>query len=194
MLESNILFQISHFIFPHICMHCGSSIGKKDRFLCFVCNQLIQIEPSIISINDKYLDKVVVMFDSHDSRKSLMEKYCSYTHPYLAKSLSAYMAIAIVRSNLPYPNYLVPIRQKGISSFLADYNKAFYLAKSLSHFLKIPYLSRSFKLYMKCFSIKLENACILLLDDSMENEERFFAMAKKLKQKGAKKVYAITLH
>ncbi len=120
----------NHFFFPSFCLHCQ----VKQPFyypLCASCLQLVEILPQESSSQ-------LITFDAPSPISSLISLLKKGKAPFLAAGIAAYMGLQYLRSDLPPPDWIVPVPQSLMRALQVGYNPSRLLANMLAPLLGAP--------------------------------------------------------
>jgi len=144
-------------IFPPFCWHCNEPV-QLSQPLCTSCIQLLTFLPPADPL---------VTFEGQGPAWTLIKALKSGKAPGLAKGLAGYMALHYLKSNLPLPDFIVPVPQSLYRSLKIGYNPSLLLAQHLSQTLDRPVLQllkRRRQLYCQ-MNVDRERRLMLSADD-----------------------------
>lgn len=122
--------SVLKFFFPSRCWHCDE---LDFHPLCPSCLSFFTpLPPSTDPL---------VTFEGQGPAKTLINALKSGKAPRLAAGIAGYMALQLLKSHLPMPDFIVPVPQSFYRSLQVGYNPAFLLAKHLSKALDRPVIS-----------------------------------------------------
>jgi len=162
--KTEILAKISKFlewIFPPFCLHCDEPV-QLSQPLCTSCVQLLTFLPPV----DPPVD-LLVTFEGQGPAWTLIKALKSGKAPDLAKGLAGYMALHYLKSNLPLPDFIVPVPQSLYRSLKIGYNPSLLLAQFLGKTLDRPVvqlLKRKRQLYCQ-MKVDRDRRYLLSADD-----------------------------
>jgi ComF family protein len=147
------------FIYPPLCLHCGSCLIQSTYLLCPTCVNLLElIEPSsrcLFCFSEKdeeklhvclecrtrpsFLDGAAASFDFLGPASTLIKKM-KYSHmPYLDKAIAAYMIAQFCKLDWPLPDVIIPVPIAFTHLFNRGYNQSALIAKSIGALLDRSY-------------------------------------------------------
>ncbi len=214
--------KILDLFWPKHCLNCG----KEGKHLCDDCFALIDVSREPPCLGFKYLDKLYFAATYDEKLVQAIIRSCKYGY---AKELSETLAdliIAHFKSMDKFPlllpgsadNFLicaVPLHKSKLKQ--RGFNQAEEIAKHLSKFLDIPFLSgalsktkktlpqmslnknQRLKNILDCFEInpqkknQINNKNILLIDDVFTTGATMEECAKVLKQNRAQSVWGVVV-
>ena len=140
--------SILGFFFPPLCLHCEE---KTDgSLLCSSCTELLQLldragrcpkcadycKGKCLKLCLPYKELVVAM-ENEGPIRSLVRQFENGKLPGLAKSLSSYLVVQWLKSNLSMPDCIIPFRRSRWEKMRRGYSPAMLLAKELQRQLGV---------------------------------------------------------
>ncbi|MCF7874529.1 MAG: ComF family protein [Candidatus Omnitrophica bacterium] len=203
--------------FPLTCLNCKAKISGE--YLCRNCqNQIKFLTPpgcySQIEINQNNL-KVASSYSYQNPIKTLIHLFKYSNYDYLAPALAKLMIEQLDRIGFKPLNYdfITPVPIHPYKIKIRGYNQSKLLAKQLANYFQLPLKDDIISSkYIKNSQTKLslekrkenvsgkftaknsaKNTNILLVDDVFTTGATILACGKALWEKGANKIYGITL-
>lgn len=185
------------------CPHCFSSDFCPERYICQECSQHAPV-----------LNRIASAFDYMGPAATLVKGLKYGNQPYLAKGAAAYMAMQFIHLNWPVPDVIIPVPLPLTRWIQRGYNQSLLLAQELSQYLDRPVynaltrtsgdfsqagLSRQQRrqLDSQSFQVieerKLEDQCLLLVDDVMTTGSTLRCCAETLYQAFPASIYGLTV-
>ncbi len=115
-------------VFPPFCWHCDEPAALSQP-LCPSCVKLLDILPPA---------EPFVTFEGQGPAWTLIKALKSGKAPRLAEGLAGYMALQYLKSDLPLPDFIVPVPQSLHRSLQVGYNPSLLLVQHLGKTLDIP--------------------------------------------------------
>jgi ComF family protein len=194
-----VLNKIIDFILPRFCTSCENKLGSIEQFICKPCLSIIE-ELSIVEIENEFVRKF--------SNSNIVDNYTSLFVFEENGKLQDFIRKWNVVLIIPIPLFHLKKIERG-------YNQADYIAKGLSKSLGIKYqisiakrmknttsqtkldsIERSNNM-LDAFAIRkpklVEGKNIIIVDDVITTGITVLELAKKLKENGANKVYALSV-
>lgn len=120
--------KLLELIFPPFCWHCDDP-ATLSQPLCSSCVKLLDISP---------LADPLVTFGGEGPAWALIKALKSGKAPRLAEGLAGYMALQYLKTDLPMPDFIVPVPQSLHRSLQVGYNPSLLLAQHLGKTLDLP--------------------------------------------------------
>ena len=126
------LLSALKFLFPPLCWHCNEP-APFSHSLCSAC--LAFLAP-LSSSSDP-----LITFEGEGPAWTLIQALRSGKAPHLAEGLAGYMALQLLHSHHPLPDFIIPVPQSLFRSLQIGYNPRYLLAHHLGKILNRPVLS-----------------------------------------------------
>jgi ComF family protein len=120
--------KLLELVFPPFCWHCDDP-ATLSQPLCSSCVKLLEILPPADPL---------VTFEGEGPAWTLIKTLKSGKAPRLAEGLAGYMALHYLKSDLPLPDFIVPVPQSLHRSLQVGYNPSLLLAQHLGKTLDLP--------------------------------------------------------
>ncbi len=215
-----ILAITKNLFFPLTCLHCGIKI--TENHLCLPCqNQIKLLFPpncyTRLKLNCQSQDSLTVnsICTYRGPMRNLIHSFKYNNCDYLSKFLSQLIIkqLKTIKFNALYYDFIVPVPLHPYKIKLRGYNQAELIAFYIAKYFQLPLkndiiISKYIKNSQTKFSSRkrkenvrgkfitkkdLSNTNIILIDDVFTTGSTISACWRSLKEKGANKIYAITL-
>ncbi len=144
-------------IYPKICLHCRSPLGRRKGRFCLPCNQLFDLLPTAGRCSQCFteiaqqqgsctvcrkrwapLRKVAVCFDSFGPAGELLRAFKEGCQRPLAKDLAAFMVVQLEKQNWHTPEMIIPVPLPGWKKMWRGYNQSLLIAREMGKLLQLP--------------------------------------------------------
>ena len=154
-LPSSIVSPLLHFIYPHICIGCGSDVLDADNFLCLDCINNLPHTGFAMHANNPvekiYRGRMAItagMSEIYFAKNSIIQNLIHEFKYKGNKKIGAYLG-RMMGNSLQNSNrfmdidYLVPIPLFTEKEFKRGFNQASILCQGISEVLGIPIVSKN---------------------------------------------------